>query len=267
MKPNNNKVERIARLQWVPLNLIKVNPAAQRDLNRARVDKLITEFDPEQLGFPTVNHRDGHFWVMDGQHRIEALKEWLGDWDGQQMQCQTYEGLTEDEEAEIFLKINDALSVQAYSKFRIAVQAGRADETTVDRVVRECMLRVSQDKGNGAIGAVGTLMKVYRRGGPATLARTLLIVRDAYGDPGLDASVIDGIGLLCHRYNGELDDGRLVERLSKAHGGVNALLGKAETFRKSTGNIKSHCVAAAAVDINNSGRGGKKLPSWWKSDD
>lgn len=36
--------------------------------------------------------------------------------------------------------------------------------------------------------------------------------------------------------------------------------------RKQTGNAKGHCVAAAAVDINNRGRGGKKLPSWWRED-
>jgi len=263
----SNKVERVARLQWVPLAQVKVNPAAQRDLNQARVDKLVTEFDPEQFGFPTMNHREDHYWVIDGQHRIAALKEWLGDWEAQQVQCEVYEGMTEEEEGEVFLKRNDTLSVQAFAKFRIGVQAGRAEEVEVDRIVRECMLRVSQDKGDGAIAAVGTLMRVYRRGGPQTLARTLLIIRDAYGDPGLEASVIDGIGLLCHRYNGDLDDNLLVQRLAGAHGGVNALLGKAENLRKSTGNVRGHCVAAAAVEINNGKRGGKKLPSWWRADD
>ncbi len=39
--------------------------------------------------------------------------------------------------------------------------------------------------------------------------------------------------------------------------------GKAENLRKSTGNMRAHCVAAAAVEINNGGRGGKKLADWW----
>lgn len=266
-KPTGAKVERVASLKWVPLADVKVNPLAQRELNPARVAKLVNEFDPEQLGSPTVNHRDNHYWVIDGQHRIEALKEWLGDWEKQQVQCWTYEGLTEEQEADVFLKLNDTLAVHAFAKFRVGVQAGRSEETEVDRIVRQCMLRVSQDKGDGAIAAVGTLMRVYRRSGPQSLARTLLIIRDAYGDSGLEAAVIDGIGLLCQRYNGELDDARLVERLTKSHGGVNGLLGKAENLRKSTGNPKGHCVAAAAVEINNSGRGGRKLPSWWRSDD
>jgi hypothetical protein len=261
-------VERSARLRWVPLSRIKVNPLAQRELNPARVDKLASEFDLEQFGTPTANHRDEAFFVIDGQHRVEALKKWFGDgnWEDQQVQCWTYDGLSAEEEAEVFLKLNDILTVHAFSKFRVGVQAGRSDETDIDRIVRSQGLRVSQDKSNGAISAVGTLMKVYRRAGGPVLARTLRIIRDAYGDPGLEAAVIDGLGMLCHRYNGELDDGRLVQRLSGTHGGVNGLLGKAENLRKQTGSPRAHCVAAAAVDINNSGRGGKRLPSWWRAE-
>lgn len=104
------------------------------------------------------------------------------------------------------------------------------------------------------------------RSGGSVLARSLGIIRDAYGDPGLEAAVIDGIGLLCARYNGELDVPLAVKKLGNAFGGVNGLLGKAENLRQKTGNAKGHCVAAAAVEIINSGRGGSKLPGWWRED-
>lgn len=261
----NGKVERIAQLRWIPLSEIDFNPLAQRDLNAARVEKLTNEFDPEQLGYPTANRRSGHYWIIDGHHRIEALKDWLGTgWEAQQVQCQVYEDLTEEEEAEVFLKLNDVLAVNAFTRFRIGVQAGRPEESEIDEIVRKCLLRVSLDIGNGAIGAVGTLMRVYRRGGGLALARTLLIIRDAYGDAGLQAAVIDGIGLLCHRYDTQLDDTTLVTRLASARGGVNGLLSKAENLRLQTGNTRGNCVAAAAVEINNAGRS-KKLPNWWKS--
>lgn len=268
-KPTGRKVQRSARLLWVPLAEMEYNPLAQRELKQWRVDALAADFDLEQFGAPTVNLRNAHYFVIDGYHRIQALKIFFGDgnWEDQQVQCWTYEGLTEQEEAEKFLKLNDTLTVAGFDKFRVAIQAGRPDEVEVNKIVQQCLLRVSRDKGDGAIGAVATLMKVYRRAGGQTLARTLLIVRDAYGDAGLEAPVIDGLGLLCHRFNGELDDARLVQRLSGAHGGVNGLLGKAEQARRATGNPQAHCVAAAAVEIHNGGRGGKKLPSWWREDD
>ena len=156
--------------------------------------------------------------------------------------------------------------MHAFAKFKVSIQAGREEECEINRIVRSSGLRISQDKSQGAISAVHTLRRVYRRGGAGSLARALCIIRDAYGDPGLEASVIDGIGLLCHRYNGDLQDERAIGALSKAHGGVNGLLGKAEFLRKQTGNPKAHCVAAAAVELINSGRGGKKLPSWWRAE-
>jgi len=241
---------------------MEVSTLAQRELNTNRVNKIAASFDPEQIGAPTVNERNGHFFIIDGQHRIHALRE-IG-WGDQQIQCWTYAGLTEEEEAEKFLSLNDTLTVDAYSKFRVGIQAGREEECDIDRIVRAQGLCVSRDKIDGAISAVGTLRRVYTRDGAPVLGRCLALIRDAYGDAGLEAAVIDGIGLLCGRYNGELDVSRAVQRLAGAMGGVNGLLNKAERIRRDTGNAKGHCVAAAAVDIINAGRGGTKLPSWWR---
>lgn len=256
------KIERVACLCWVPLEKMRVSPLAQRDLNQARVNKIVIGFDLEQLGTPTVNERDDHYYVIDGQHRVEALRG-MG-WGDQQIQCWTYVGLTEEEEAKTFLKLNDTLPVGAFAKFKVGVQAGRPIECDIDRIVREQGLRVSADKGNGAIYAVGALRRVYNQAGPDQLARALRIVRDAYGDAGLGSSVISGIGLLCGRYDTALDESRAVDSLAKAHGGMNGLLNKAEGLRRSTDRTKYHCVAAAAVEIINSGRGGRKLKSWFR---
>lgn len=256
-----SKVTREAHLRWVPIPKMRVSPLAQRDLNEARVNKISADFDLERLGNPTVSDRAGHFWIIDGQHRIEGLRR-MG-WGDQQIQCWCYQGLTEQDEAEAFLKFNDVLQVSAFSKYRVGIAAGRAVECDVDRVVRAQNLSVSRDKFEGGISAVGTLLRVYRRSGPTVLGRALRIIRDAYGSPGLEAIVIDGIGMLCARYNGALKDELAVIRLSKAHAGVNGLLGRAEKLRLTTGNAKGQCVAAAAVQIINAGRGGEKLPSWW----
>lgn len=257
------RTQRQARLQWVPIALMRVSPLAQRELNNARVDRLITEFDPEQIGTPTVNKRDGHFYVIDGQHRVEAMKG-VG-WGDQQVQCWSYEALTEVEEAETFLRLNDTLAVHGFAKFRVSVQAGRADECDIDRIVRAQGLVVSQNKTPGAISAVGTLIRVYRRSDGATLGRALRIIRDAYGDSGFEAHVIDGVGLVCQRYDTLIDEDA-VAKLRDAHGGVAGMVGKAEVIRRSTGNQRGHCVAAACVEIMNSRRGGRKLASWWAND-
>ena len=257
------RIERKARLRWVPLTQMRVNPLAQRDLNQARVSKLAAAFDPVQMGAPTVSRRGGWYYLIDGQHRIAAMKQWLSSWQDQQVQCWTYEGLSEVEEAEKFLALNDALPVRAFAKFKVSVQAGRDTEADVDRIVRALGLRIAR---GGGISAVATLRRVYTRGGAAVLSRALRIIRDAYGEAGLDGPVIDGIGLLCQRYNGDLSEQRAIERLSSAHGGVSGLLSRAGQLRQATGSATAQCVAAAAVEVINRGSGGRKLPGWWRDD-
>jgi hypothetical protein len=227
MPDTTHRVEREARLRWVPIPKMRVSPVGQRALNQARVDRLAAEFDLEQLGTPTVNERDGLFYIIDGQHRIAALEQ-IG-WGDQQVQCWTYSGLSEEEEADRFDRLNDVLAVHAFDKFRVRVTAGREIESDIDRIVRAQRLVVSRDAVPGAISAVGTLRR------------------------------------LCQRYNGELSEDEAIKKLGKVHGGVSGLLGKAELLRRQMGQPKGHCVAAAAVEFINTGRGGKKLSSWWKS--
>lgn len=268
-KPTGKRIEREAKLRWVPIAKMRVNALAQRELNMARVDKIVSEMDLEQLGAPTVSERDGWFYIIDGQHRIAAYKKWAGEgWNGETFQCWTYSALSEEEEAEKFLKLNDTLSVRLFDEFRVAVQAGRETESDINRIVLAQGLRVSTEGVNGAIRAVGTLRRIYKRSGPGVLQRTLAILRDAYGDPGLEGVVLDGFGLLCGRYNGAIDDVSLITKLANARGGVSGLLGNAEVIRQKTGKPKSHCVASEAVRIYNAGRGGgKKLTPWWKSEE
>lgn len=261
-----NRIERAARLRWVRLGDIRINPLAQREFRQHWADSILAKFDPDRMQPHHVNQRDGHWYCVDGQHSFDAEKRWLGEgWEDQQSQCWTYEGLTSEEEADLYLYLNNRKSPDVFSSFRIAVHAGREVQCDIDRVVRAQELVISRDNIDGAIGAVGTLERVYARSGPGVLARALGIIRDAYGNAGFEGAVIDGISLLCDRYNGELDRAKAVKQLSNAHGGVKGLLNSANDLRYKTGNKRSHCVAAAAVATINRGKG-KKLPSWWKSE-
>lgn len=263
VKSNPNKVEREARLKWVPIDRIEYPQIAQREkINRARVDHIAAEFDLEQLGTPTVNERDGNFYAIDGMHRIEALK--LIGWGDQQIQCWTYPNLSDEEMAERFLKLNDTLTVSSFDKFRVGVNAGRPVETDIDRIVRAADLAIGRT--DDTIRAVGTLRKVYERGGPRILSETLRFIRDTYGMTGFEAPVIDGLSLFVQRYEAVLDWGTASSKLGGMHAGVLGLLGKAEVIRRATKSSKAQCVAAAAVEVINAGRGGKKLAAWFREE-
>jgi hypothetical protein len=265
------RLERVAKLKWVPLNQLNTSPVAQREFRQYRVDRLLANFDPEQMGVPTVNRRDdGTYFVLDGQHRIRAYEDWLGDgnWEDQSIQVQLYEGMTEEEEAETFLKLNDQLQVGAFDKFRIAVTAGRDMEVDIDRIVRLHHLRISRNRDAredvGTIQAVAVLVRIYKRSGPEVLGRTLRIVWGAYGQDGVESIILDGIALLVARHPQIVDDDmakKLQNRL-----GVTPLLTSAEENKERMRSSKANCVAAAAVDIFNKKTPARKnkLPSWWR---
>ena len=261
------KVDREAVLRWIPLDQIHVSPVAQRDLTQARVDKILANLDLEQIGVPIVNQRPGDtdvYYVIDGQHRVAALRAYFEDDLSIKIQCWVYFGLSEDVEAEKFLKLGDTLTIDAFSKFRIGVTAWRTVEVDIDRIVRANGSVVSRDEIPGAIGAVAALRKIYDTAGGDCLGRTIRVLRDAYGDPGFETQALNGVALVLDRYGDEVDDLTIVTRLDKAKGGVKGLLQRGERYRLTTGQSKAHCVAAAVVDTYNSGRGGKNLTSWWK---
>lgn len=270
---SEERVTRLARRDWVRLGDVDVNPLVQREFVPSKAEKIALEFDPESFGTPVVNRRNGRVWMIDGQHRAAALKIWLGEgWEDQHFEAEVYEGLSEAQEAEAFLRRNDSMSVNAFNKFRIAVVAGREDETMVAGIVMRAGLTITQDRdAEGRVIAVGTMLNVYRRAGGEVLQRTLSIIRDAYGAAGLSAQAIAGMAMVVHRYGENLNDKEMVKRLNRANGGVTAMLAKAERARRETGNPKHFCTAGAIVDTFNSlstaskGGNGEKLVSWWKA--
>lgn len=263
----DHKVLLETHLAWVPFNLLR--PAeigrGQRELRQYRVDRITgAGFDPEIMGYPVVSDRDGYYFVIDGQARIEACKDWIGeDWKQQRVQCRVFSDLTPRDEARIFLALNSSTSVDAFAKFVNGVSANLPDETDVDRLVRTNGLIVSQKNDDNAVGCVSALMRVYRRAGSTIFATTIRTVRDAYGHAGMRSEVVDGIGLLSQRYNGQLAEHDAVQRLGAVHGGVHGLLGRARIIRERTSTPLNVAVAAAAVEIINQKRGVKKIRPWF----
>lgn len=253
--------ERSATTKWIAIADLQICPAAQRDYSSEWAGKLANKFSLESMGYPVVNHRGGVYYIVDGQHRVAAMKM-LGFLDSK-VECECYESLSETEEAELFLTRNYRRGVRAYDRFRISLTADRDIQTNIAKIVNSAGLHVGTGTTEGSIRATATLEVVYNTYGGAVLRRTLLLIRDSFGSSGFDANVIKGMALVCQRYGDEFSDDDAITRLSSIHGGVSGLLGKATVLRKQTSAQKGHCVAAAVVDILNSGRGGHKLTPWW----
>jgi len=252
----------------VPINEMRTPPAlvTQRRFRKAHGDRLAAELDLNKLGLPVVNLRDGVYWLVDGQHRVYALRQ--NDFKDELLECQVFEDLTDAEMADTFLGADDRKPVHPFDKFHIACTAGRARELDIQRTVETQGLKITQNGADeNSIGAIGALGKVYDRSGASVLGHVLRALRDAYGgDPkGFDAGIIDGVGLVFNRYGERLNTTELARTLTEASTGARGLLRRAEAQRQRTGNQKAQCIAATVVDIYNRGTDRThRLPSWWK---
>ena len=255
------KIQRNSTLKYVPLGKMLVNPVAQREARPAWAAQIASSFDPNKMAAPHVNLRGDHYYIMDGQHTVEAMRL-VGYTDTDAVECFVYVGLTEVEEAEKFLELNNRKVVGAYDKFRAGVTAMRAAPVEITKVMNDNGLTVGSS--GGTVRCVTALEDVYKSGGVELLDRTVRIINDAFGPEAFDANMVRGVGLVCQRYNGSLDDARAAQQLSKTRNGHIGLLTKANVLRATMGQSPPSCVAAACVETINRGRGGKKLPSWWK---
>lgn len=264
---------RPSKIRPVPLGQMRVPPAlvTQREFRRAHADRIIAEFDPNKLGYPIINHRDHIYWVLDGQHRVYAVKEFLGDgWKTQTIDCEVYDDLTDPEMAEIFLGRDARKAISPFDKFHVACTAGREPECGTRRVVEANGLKISRETKEGCVGAVSTLVKIRQRHGEMVLGQTLRTVKNGFGTPeAFDGSILEGVALVYNRYNGRTNEKDMAARLASLSHGPRGLLRRAESQRERTGNQKAQCIAATVVDIYNKGVGPRakdRLPSWWKEE-
>lgn len=256
---------------WLPLVDMKIDPRAQRALRRAWVKKHVPIFDANQIGTIVISRRaDGSLFIIDGQHRVELLRS-VG-WTDQQVYCEIFDKLTIQEEAALFLRRNDKVTVRTFDKFNVSLTEGDAESVAINKIVTAAGLTVAEGAHNGAIQAVNALAAIHsgagvasERDGAAALRRTLDAIVGAWGRAGSNfrAEIIEGIGLVMIRYGAKVKQDVLVARLGRIQNGATGLLMLAKQYRDLRGGRVPYLVGAVVVDRYNRGLRTGKLESWW----
>lgn len=219
--------------KWLEVGrLSKKYAEAQRGLNRRRVERIKDNFDPYAIGRIQVAQVNGTFHIVDGQHRVEAVRELWGE--KEMVPCDVIPAHSPAEAAELFLKVNDERKpVQAIDRFRIAVVAGRPDEVEVNALLESLGYEVGFDSTDGTFAAVGAAMSVYRKHGADTLKDALLVIRATWGmtRDSVHSSLVQGYASLLASQGPHVDRKRLVDRVAKEYTPAR-LIGAAKTSRE-----------------------------------
>lgn len=248
---------------------LTVDREVQRSLDQNRVRKILADFDVDALGTITVNLRaDGTVHVVDGQHRVEALRQ-KGDENGCRIRCLVYEGLDRAGEAALFRRLNNTRPVHSLDKFRVRVVEGDPVAVALSDMLAAHGWAIRAGSASGSFSAVSALEAVYR--GPdgeqadiAACDTTIMALTKAWGHDAhaVRAELVGGVGAVIGRHHDAVDTAKLIAELGKQEGGALGFSGRSKTFRESYGGTLRDAVAQTVIGLLNKGRRTKILPNW-----
>lgn len=262
------------RLSHVRVGDLTTDPRVQRTTSQQQVDAMVRNYAEVNLGAVIVSERsDGSLHIMDGGHRALATEQVLGP--DAQVPAVIHTGLGLDEEARMFLALNDRRSVRPLDKFGVRLIAGDVVAKRVEAAVHAAGWTI----GGGGILAVGALEDVYHGAGvpgvvrgqtfPDALQAALTVTRNAWGTADKDARnghIIHGIGAV-FVFHPRASVDRMAHQLAKS-GGAARFYGNMRQRVAGTHNGLFKAGAALALEHYNTHLRTQRLrPVWAVTDD
>lgn len=208
-----------------------IDPEYQRSLDMRRVRKIVAAFDENLVNLIKVNHRDGKYYVFDGQHTLAALKLRNGNAD-LMVNCKVYENLSREEEIRLFVSQNGCSRlVESIAKFRSLYAAGDVEVTEMVNLTAKSGFYVDFKKSaaDKHVVAVTKLHMIFKKLSPAEYVDMLSILMSAWGGvkESVTTEMLGGMYLFYRTYKGRFYRPRLIETLSKSSPIVLVREGKA----------------------------------------
>ena len=239
----------------------------QRPVSDPAVDRLVREWDPRLLTPLAVSYREGRYNLVDGQHRICAMRKKNGGKDVTTL-CRVYRGLTYEQEAELYYKLDKAKGHLRLSHATKALVESGSDTEIIEikRLLEGVGFIWALDKPAGEafeIGATRAVINAYRLLGGAAFSRMLGLIAGAWhGTPNsLKASIFSGMALFVKTYETELVDQTFIKRLSAVDPDEIIRRGKVDF---STNKAALRFARVILSKYNSQQRGGRKLPYRFK---
>ncbi|GAS98850.1 uncharacterized protein RMCC_5815 [Mycolicibacterium canariasense] len=195
---------------------IFADPTYQRLLDTTHARKMSAGWDRRLAGIIEVSDRgegaSPRYAVIDGQHRWAAARNLT---EPPKLVANVHEGLTVEQEAQLFDKLNrQRKKINGFDHYRARLAAGEWIIVRVQAVLDKHHLKMDPAPNEGNVGCVGTLEKVAEID-DALLDEVLGLIIGIWGRrrEGFDAPIIHGLALILHKLRDDVDLERLVDAL------------------------------------------------------
>lgn len=262
---SGTREQRLPTLAYLRVDELLIDTNYQRPAAPKKILKIADKFDPIAAGGIIVSKREnGQKVVLDGQHRTRAARI-AG---VPEILCIIHEGLTFEEEAQIFAMCNtQRANPSATAVFRAKLAANDGHANAVREVVEEAGYFLELN-GNGAprvskdhvgIVAIGALQQIYDSDGGDRLRTVLKVIAETWPDEGeaVRAQMIKGVWMFIRTYEEEWNQEHFVTRLSKAT--PTSILRRAIAFASLAGGSSHTNVARALLEEYNVNLKGRRL--------
>ncbi len=262
-------------IEWLDTDALIVDHKYQRPEQVALIRTISSNWDWRAVRTLAVSLRVGddgnnYYAVIDGQQRLSGAREL----NIEKLPCQIYIDLTEPQEAELFLKLNNSKKVTSNDLFRASLAKGDEQSKLIAMAVRNTGWELDLSNGSRAnkqnfaartINSSPTLVKIYRSGGIMHLTSVLNICHGWYGQHmAASSDIMGGLSGFLLKYQGSVDLSRLTEKLGQESPG--SILGKAgqiiaaENTLGQGASTRSKSVERVILSLYNKGlRGNAKL--------
>lgn len=255
----------------LPLNLLKIHPVLQRDINMRKVREMRNEgIDPMALQPLTVSFRDGEYLVVDGQHRYTALK--LEEY--KTAPCRVFEGKTLADEAKAFVKIQTSnYRMTALQVFHRKLAYNDPDALAIKETAEKYGLVITnksrghKDYRHNELGAIGMVEGVYKEGGVPALEAAFNLILTLWRDEEsvLEGRVIMGAHIFLTKYKSLVDMNEVIRKLKSVP--LASVLKRAHLLAEIRSGNAATNIAASILYFYNSGRRTRRLPNLFLFDE
>ncbi len=188
-------------------NMLTIEPDYQRSASKKLISDIAHEWDSSAVGAITVNVRNNVYYVIDGQHRVEAAKMRP---EVTHLPCIVHTGKTKAEEARILRIMNSNIKIMnSVDKFRASVEEGDELAKWVNNRIKAAGYAV-EAKGVKIVRGINAIVKVAAESKTRFDRVLSLCARIAKHAP-LTSVLFNGLALIDQKMNGL--EPRLQERL------------------------------------------------------
>ena len=165
--------------QFAFIPLAKIEPSDyQRTTNHAQVKNIVRNFDEAKLGTLTLSSRDGKYSVVDGSHRLAALRAL----NYSHALCEILSGLTIQEEADYFRRQGqNKRALKPVDLFKAGIISGDEKCIRINDIIKANSFQIGfSNKDFYQIGAIDTLFAIADEYGFETLDYTLFLIANTW---------------------------------------------------------------------------------------